>query len=78
MHPQSSTSRLHIDWRRAMALHNLTNVRDAAADHELIRAFVIVIAIVALMLIATAVFGVQGAGPSYEIVSDPAGVELPF
>jgi hypothetical protein len=30
------------------------------------------------MLVATAVFGVQGAGPSYEIVSDPAGVELPF
>jgi len=67
--------RLHTDWRRAMALHNLT---DAGSDHELIRALVIVVAIVALMLVATAAFGVQGAGPSYEIVSDPAGVELPF
>jgi hypothetical protein len=61
-----------------MALHKLTGTRDAGSDHELIRALVIVVAIVAFMLVATAVFGVQGAGPSYEIVSDPAGVELPF
>jgi hypothetical protein len=58
-----------------MALHRLT---DAGSDHELLRALVIVVAVVALMLVATAVLGVQGAGPSYEIAPDPAGVFLPF
>ena len=45
---------------------------------DVVRVLIIIAAAIALMLIATAVFGVQGTGPTYDIVPDPAGVGLPF
>ena len=42
-------------------------------------ALLIAAAIVALMLLLNVIFGVQGSGPFYDIVPDPAGwAGLPF
>jgi hypothetical protein len=49
-----------------------------APYQDLLRALVVVAAVIAAMLVATAVFGVRLTGPSYEIVPDPAGLTLPF
>jgi len=61
-----------------MALQHPQHGTRIVADHDLIRAFVLVVAVIGLMLLATAVFGVQGQGPSYEIAPDPAGLAIPF
>jgi hypothetical protein len=45
---------------------------------DLGRALLIIAAAIAVMLIATAVIGVQGTGETYEIVPDPAGLSIPF
>ena len=60
-----------------MALHQTTDARRATLYQGLLRAVVIGVAIIALMLVATAVFGVQLTGPGYDIVPDPAGIGLP-
>ena len=42
-------------------------------------ALVIAIAVIAMMALATVVLGIQGTGPLYDIVPDPAGLSgLPF
>ena len=46
---------------------------------DLLRVVVILAAVIALMLAATAIFGVPQTGPLYEIVPDPAHLSgLPF
>jgi len=57
-----------------MALHQPTLGR---TSQDLLRVLLIVIAALAVILVATAILGVPGSGPSLEIVPDPAGV-LPF
>ena len=48
-------------------------------DSPILRAILIVVAVVAVMLVATVIFGVAQLGPSYQIVPDPAaGMALPF
>ena len=59
-----------------MALHR-SILEQRASYQGLLIAVVIAVAVVAAMLIATAIFGVRLEGPSYEIVPDPAGM-LPF
>jgi hypothetical protein len=50
-----------------------------ASNQDLVRALLIVAAVIVLMIVLTAVFGVQQTGPSYQIVPDPAsGLGLPF
>ena len=62
-----------------MALHQRTLGQMAAAHQDLLRVLLIVAAVLVVMLVATAIFGVQQTGPSYEIVPDPAGgLGLPF
>jgi len=60
-----------------MALQGTTLGQRVASYPDLVR--VIVAVVIVLMLVMTAIFGVQQAGPSYEIVPDPAaGLGLPF
>lgn len=61
-----------------MALHQGSFDYQAVSRQDVVRAVVIFAVVIALMLVATAVLGMQGTGPSYEIVPDPAGVSLPF
>jgi hypothetical protein len=62
-----------------MALHQSTLGQRIASNQDLVRALLIVAAVIVLMLVMTAIFGVQQTGPSYEIVPDPAsGLGLPF
>ena len=42
------------------------------------RAALLLAVVVVLLLAATAIFGVQLGGPTYELTSDPAGMTLPF
>lgn len=59
-----------------MALQHQTLVQ-RVTSHEILTPVLLMIAIVAVMLLATAILGVRLTGPSYELVPDPAGV-LPF
>ena len=62
-----------------MALQRMTLGQRAASYQDLVRVLLIVAAVIVLMLVLTAIFGVQQAGPSYQIVPDPAsGLGLPF
>jgi hypothetical protein len=61
-----------------MALHQTTLEPRAAFSQDLVRVLLIVAAVVVLLLVATAIFGVNQIGPSYELTPDPAGVGLPF
>ena len=45
---------------------------------EFVRVVLIVVAAIAVMVLATVIFGDQTAAPSFELVPDPAGVSLPF
>lgn len=60
-----------------MALQQTSLAKRVASSTELFRVLLILAAVIALMLVATLVFGVNPTGPSYEIVPDPAGA-LPF
>jgi len=62
-----------------MALQHSTLRQRVTSNQGLVRALLIVAAVIVLMLVLTVVFGVQQAGPSYQIVPDPAsGLGLPF
>ena len=62
-----------------MTLQRMTLGQRAASYQDLVRVLLIVTAVIVLMLVLTAIFGVQQTGPSYEIVPDPAsGLGLPF
>jgi hypothetical protein len=61
-----------------MVLHPRRPVRQFAADHGLRFAALLTVVAIALMVLASAIFGVHVSGPSYEIVPDPAGVAIPF
>ncbi len=62
-----------------MALHRTTLGQRAASYPELLRVLLVVAAVIVLMLVMTVIFGVHQAGPSYELVPDPAaGLSLPF
>jgi hypothetical protein len=69
---ESSTRR-----RRIMALQQTSLAKRVASSRELFRVLLILVAVIALMLVATLAFGVNHPGPAYEIVPDPAGA-LPF
>jgi hypothetical protein len=43
---------------------------------DLIRVVFIAAVAIALIVVATAIFGMSGSGPSLEIMPDPAGVGL--
>jgi len=46
---------------------------------DFLRALLIVAAVIVVMIVLTAIVGVQQTGPSYQIVPDPAsGLGLPF
>ena len=55
-----------------------TTVEQHGTRDVLVRVLIMVAAAIALAVIATAIFGVQGSGASFELVPDPAGVSLPF
>jgi hypothetical protein len=62
-----------------MALHQSTLGQRVASHQDLVRVLLIVAAVIVLMLVMTALFGVHQTGPSYQIVPDPAGgLGLPF
>ena len=62
-----------------MALQSTAHRQRAASYQDLARVLLVIAAVVALMLVLTAIFGVHQAGLSYEIVPDPAAaVGLPF
>ena len=62
-----------------MALQHSTLGQRVTSSQDLVRALLIVAAVIVLMLVLTAVIGVQQTGPSYQIVPDPAsGLGLPF
>jgi len=61
-----------------MALHQLSLAQRVASHQDLLRVL-LVVAVVLLMLVLTAVFGIHQGVPSYQIVPDPAGgAGLPF
>ncbi|HYC06305.1 MAG TPA: hypothetical protein VEG29_00120 [Candidatus Binatia bacterium] len=61
-----------------MALQQPTTA-GSALESPILRAILIVAAIVVAMLALTAILGVGQAGPGYQIVPDPAaGMGLPF
>ena len=60
-----------------MALRSHRPGPSVASGHPLTLSLAFAAAVIALMLAATAVLGVHTAGPSYEIVPDPAGPALP-
>ena len=62
-----------------MALHQATLGQRRASHQDLVRVLLIIAAVIVLMIVMTAIFGVQRAAPSYQIVPDPAGgLGLPF
>jgi hypothetical protein len=62
-----------------MALHRTTLGQRADSYRDLVRVLLIVAAVIVVMLVLSAIFGVQQTGPSYQIVPDPAsGLGLPF
>ena len=62
-----------------MTLHQSTLGQRIAPYQDLVRVLLVVVAVIALMLVMTAVFGVHQAVPSYQIVPDPAaGLGLTF
>ena len=61
-----------------MALHQSTHEERAGSYQSLLWVLVIIAAAIAVLLVVTAIMGVQGTGPSLELVPDPAGVSLPF
>ena len=62
-----------------MALGSTAHRQRATSYQDLVRVLLIIVAVIALMLVLTALFGVHHAGPSYEIVPDPAAaIGLPF
>ncbi len=62
-----------------MALQRTTLGQTVATLPDLVRVLLIVATVIVLMLVLTAIFGVQQAGPSYQIGPDPAsGLGLPF
>ena len=60
-----------------MAAPQPTLLQRASSHEDLLRALVMIVAIVAALAVLTAVFGVTHSGPSYELIPDPAGA-LPF
>jgi hypothetical protein len=60
-----------------MALHQDRPATRARSRDDLLRALVFAVLVIGLMAVATIVFGIQGAGPSLELVPDPAGA-MPF
>ena len=61
-----------------MALQQITHGQGTASYQYLVRALLVIGAVIVLMLVATAILGFQGTGPSFELTPDPAGLALPF
>ena len=59
--------------------HPLTTQAGARSSGNLVRALIVAAAIVVAMLALNVIFGVQQAGPSYDLMPDPASLSgLPF
>lgn len=56
-----------------MALHRTASGPQAVLNRDLVRIFLIAVAVIVLMIAITVVFGVHLLPPSYQIVPDPAG-----
>ena len=61
-----------------MAVPQSALSRRTELSQDLVRVILFVAAVVVLMLIATALFGVQRMGPSFELAPDPGAPFLPF
>ena len=59
-----------------MAL-NPSSLGSVSETHPIVVSALLAAVVVAAMLVLTAVLGIQGSGPSLDIVPDPAGL-LPF
>jgi hypothetical protein len=61
-----------------MALHQ-SNLAHETSREDVIRVLLIIAAVIAVVAIATAMIGMQQAGPAYDLTPDPAGLSgLPF
>ena len=62
-----------------MALQHQTLAQRVTAVPSTLRVLLFLVLVVGAMLLATWIFGVRLAGPSYDLVPDPgAGLGLPF
>lgn len=62
-----------------MALQHQTLTQRVDFVPASLRMLIFVVAVIGVMLIATAIFGIRLAGPSYDLVPDPgAALGLPF
>lgn len=62
-----------------MALHPMTYGQRVASNQDLLRVLLVVAAVIVVMLVLTAIFGVQQPGPPYQLTPDPAsGLGFPF
>ena len=62
-----------------MALQRTSLGLRGQSSPDLLRTLAIVAAVIVVMLVLTAIFGIGQAGPSLDIVPDPAsGLGLPF
>ncbi len=57
-----------------MTLHQPTQITLVGVGRVLLIAAIAI----AFLLVLSAVIGVSGAGPSFDIAPDPAGMSLPF
>ena len=56
---------------------NSTLVQRVGQHQDLVRVLLMLVAVVAVMAVLTAIFGVTHSGPSYDIIPDP-GAALGF
>ena len=61
-----------------MALQQPTLVGSTSRE-DIVRVLLIIAAVIAVIIVATAVIGMQQAGPAYDLTPDPAALSgLPF
>lgn len=61
-----------------MALQRGSIARTGLAGHELLGVLLGAVALIVLMVVLSIVFGNVTPSPSWELVPDPAGIEIPF
>ena len=62
-----------------MALQQPTLAGSTMSREDVIRVLLIVAAVIAVIVVATALIGMQQAGPAYDLTPDPAKLSgLPF
>ena len=61
-----------------MALQRGSIARTGLAGHEALGVLLGAVALIGLMVVLSIVLGNVTPGPSWELVPDPAGIEIPF